>query len=93
MTGKPYVLELSEGAQKSLDKFDNSVRVHLIKWLMNKLDNIEDPRSFGGPLSPPYVGIWRYHGPDSIRVCVRIYDDEHKIVVADFRFRKKAYNR
>jgi len=60
-----YSVEVSEDAAKELKKLDKGERERLVKFMLERLTALEDPRSIGEALKGEKLGeLWRYRVGD-----------------------------
>jgi mRNA interferase RelE/StbE len=54
-------VELSEAADRALDKLDSQIARRILKFLDERVARIDDPRSIGEALRGPKLGeLWKY---------------------------------
>lgn len=86
-----WTFKFSEQAFKNLNKLDKYIQKIIFKYIYNRLNDKEDPRTFSEPLSYDRHGLWRYRIGD-YRVVCRIVDEEIVIVAINVAHRKEVYN-
>ena len=69
-----WQIKFETQAEKELSTLDNSVKIKILKYL-KKLEECDNPRSLGKPLSNNLSGYWRYR-IGNYRIISRIYDTE-----------------
>ncbi len=76
--------------ETKLEKFDNSTKFIILKWIKKHLMNCEDPKSFGKGLKANLKAYWRYR-IGSYRLLVEIKENELVIIAIDVEHRSKIY--
>ena len=86
-----YRVELSESADRELDKLDGRNRKRILKFLHLRVATLDDPRSIGQPLRGSRLGeFWKYRvGP--YRLICKIEDDRLVVLVLRVGHRKEIY--
>ncbi|MGE0073631.1 MAG: type II toxin-antitoxin system RelE/ParE family toxin [Sphaerochaetaceae bacterium] len=84
-----WQIKFETQAEKELSTLDNSVKIKILKYL-KKLEECDDPRSLGKPLSNNLSGYWRYR-IGNYRIISRIYDTELVILLLAIRKRDVVY--
>ena len=84
-----YKVEYSPEAQRRLDKLDRSVAARIIK-LMDRVEQLSDPRSVGEALHGNLSAYWKYRAGDW-RVVASIHDKILVVEVIELEHRSKAY--
>jgi len=86
-----YRVEVSADAGKQLKKLDATTRERLIRFMLDRLAKIEDPRSIGEALKGERYGeLWRYRVGD-YRIISRIEDQAVMILVVKIGNRREVY--
>lgn len=85
-----WTINWEEKAFKELKKLDHSIQKKILKFLNERIANLENPRAFGKPLSYDKVGLWRYRVED-FRIVCRMDDDSVVILVVQAGHRKEVY--
>ncbi len=84
-------VELSEGADRQLNKLDPQISRRLITFLRDRLEKLEDPRSIGEALHGSELGaLWRYRVGD-YRLIAEIQDNLLIILVVRIGHRREVY--
>ena len=83
-----YKVKMTELATKQYLKLDKPIRNQITKFI-DKLENIDNPRSRGKPLVSNLSGLWRYRVGDYRLIC-SIEDD--KILITDLRLGHRREN-
>lgn len=85
-----WTLEFDAEARKQLRKLGHAPAARIIAGL-EKMANLEDPRSRGKALSGNRAGYWRWRFED-FRVIARIEDHKVVIVVIAVGHRREVYD-
>jgi len=84
-------IEVSEAADRSLDKLDPQVARRILKFLDERVSRLDDPRSIGEALRGPKLGeLWKYRVGDYRLIC-DIQDDRLLILVLRVGNRREIY--
>jgi len=84
-------IEYAESVQKDVRKLDAQERKRIRDFIEVKVALLEDPRSFGKPLSGSLSGLWRYR-VGNYRVIANIEDRDVRILVVKIAHRKEVYH-
>lgn len=86
-----WQIELSPGADKALSKLGIDTQKRIVRFLRERVANMEDPRTTGKALvGPTLAGIWRYRFGD-YRILCRIEDEKICIIVIEIGHRREVY--
>jgi mRNA interferase RelE/StbE len=86
-----YRVEVSTDANKQLEKLDRPTRERMIRFILDRLSKLDDPRSIGEALKGTRFGeFWRYRVGDYRLVC-RIEDDRLVILVLQIGNWREVY--
>lgn len=85
---RTYRVEWSERAVKQLDKLDRQVAGMIVRFMADRVDGIEDPRTIGKPLRGAH--LWRYRVGD-YRVLCQIDDHIMVVLVVELGHRREVY--
>jgi len=86
-----WLIEFSVEAERDLDKLDPQHSRRILKFLQERVAQLEDPRSFGKALAGPRFGeYWRYRVGD-YRVICRIEDERMIVMVLRLGHRREIY--
>ena len=85
-----YQVMIPTKVQKKIKKMDASVQKLLYSYIKKNLQDSENPRIHGKPLTANLKGFWRYRILD-YRLIVEIEDYKLIIVAVDFDHRDKIY--
>jgi mRNA interferase RelE/StbE len=84
-------VELSESADRELDKLDPRARERILKFLHQRVAKLDDPRSLGKALRGSQLGeFWKYRVGD-YRLISKIEDDRLAVLVLRVGHRKEVY--
>ena len=84
-------IELERAAKSDLDKIDRRDGRRILKFLYERICNLDDPRSIGEALKGPRLGLyWKYRVGD-YRVIANIEDGCLKILVVRIGNRRDLY--
>ncbi|CAM4392312.1 MAG: hypothetical protein LEGION0398_MBIBDBAK_01157 [Legionellaceae bacterium] len=84
-------VEFDDKARKELRKLDKVLQRRILGYLRERIENNQDPRRFGKPLSYDKHGLWRYRVQD-VRIICRIEEDELTVLVIRVGHRKAIYD-
>jgi mRNA interferase RelE/StbE len=87
-----WSLELTDTARRSLKKLDPATASRILRFLVEKLAQYENPRTLGKPLTGELGDYWRYR-VGNYRVVVEIRDDRLEILVIRIGHRREVYRR
>ena len=86
-----WKIELSVEADRELNKLDPQHAKRILKFLRDRVANLENPRSLGKPLQGSRLGeFWRYRVGDYRLIC-KIEDDRLLVLVLDVGHRREVY--
>ena len=85
-----YKVKMTELATKQYLKLDKPIRNQITKFI-DKLENIDNPRSRGKPLASDLSGLWRHRVGDYRLIC-SIEDDKILITVLRLGHRRENYD-
>ena len=86
----PWTIRVEKRAFKDLLKFSKADQKRITDFLDHKLALWENPREFGGALTGPFAGLWKYRVGD-YRAIANIVDAEVTIVVVRAGNRREVY--
>jgi mRNA interferase RelE/StbE len=84
-----YRIEWSASAAKKFDELDNTLKKQIAKTLQ-KLEERDDPRTFGKPLQSNLAGLWRYR-VGNMRLITEIQDAKMVVLVLTLNKRDVVY--
>ena len=86
-----WSVELSETAERELDKLDAQPRKRILKFLHERVAKLEDPRSIGEALHGSPLGeFWKYRVGDYRLIC-KIEDERLVVLVLRVGHRREIY--
>lgn len=85
-----YKVVFSYEFDKEFSKLDHYTQTIIIKWIEKHIENCENPRDFGKPLTNNLKGLWRYRIGDYRLLC-EIHDNELIIFALSIGHRKEVY--
>jgi mRNA interferase RelE/StbE len=88
-----WKVELSPEADRQLDKLDRQIARRILKFLYERVAQLENPRSVGDALHGSELGeFWRYRVGDYRLIC-SIEDKRVLILVLRIGHRREIYER
>ncbi|HTV16100.1 MAG TPA: type II toxin-antitoxin system RelE/ParE family toxin [Acidobacteriaceae bacterium] len=86
-----WQIELSSSAERDLDSLDLEIGRRVLKFLYERVANLENPRSLGQALTGSDLGsLWRYRVGD-YRILCDIQDQRVLILVVEVGHRREVY--
>jgi mRNA interferase RelE/StbE len=86
-----WKIELSELADRELTKLDPQHSQPILRFLLERVSKLDDPRSIGKALQGSRFGeLWRYRVGD-FRVTCKMEDDRLVVLVIRIGHRKEIY--
>jgi mRNA interferase RelE/StbE len=85
-------IEFDPAALKELEKLDKTVERRIVKFLRDRVANLEDPRQIGGSLQGTRSGLWKYRVGD-YRVICSLEHDRLVVLVLQIGHRREVYQR
>ena len=85
-----YDVRLSKDAEKQIAKMDVRKTKQITDWIVRNLQNCNNPRRLGKPLSGKWKGMWGYRVGDYRLVC-DIQDGVCVILVVTAGHRREVY--
>ncbi len=86
-----WKIKFSEVAKKNIENLDKETARRIIKFLLDRLSTLENPRSIGEALKGSKLGdFWRYRVGD-YRIIASIQDLEFSVLVVKIGHRKEIY--
>jgi mRNA interferase RelE/StbE len=84
-------IEFTPDAGRDLDKLDPPVRRRILRFMLERVAHLQDPRSIGAALRGPQLGeCWKYRVGDYSLIC-SIQDDRLLILVLRIGNRREVY--
>jgi mRNA interferase RelE/StbE len=87
-----WKVELSPRTLNQLEKLDKSVSRRILKFLYERVEKLDDPRTIGGRLQGTLSGLWRYRVGDYRLIC-SLEDDRLVVLVLRIGHRREVYER
>ncbi len=86
-----WKIELTKEVTKTIRKLDKPIAKRILKFLHERVSNLDDPRNIGEALTGSILGeFWKYRVGD-YRIICRIEDKEVYILVVQVGHRKSVY--
>lgn len=86
-------IEFSAGADETLSQMALDTQKRIVRFLRERVANMENPRATGKALVGPTLGgLWRYRVGD-YRILCRIEDEKICIVVVYIGNRREVYKK
>ena len=85
-----FSVELEPKAIKDLRRLGSVERKRVLRYLYDRVSNLDNPRQLGSPLSGTLSSLWRYRVGD-IRIIAQIDDDQLVILVIAIGTRGEIY--
>ena len=85
-----YKVIIRQKAEKQLNKLDDSMKLKIMRYIKQNLNNTDNPKKFGKALRYNLKGFWRYRVED-YRIIAKIEKDELVILIVQINKRDKIY--
>lgn len=86
-----WIIELDPNAEKELNKLDSQDAKRILRFLFDRVANLDDPRSIGEALKGSrFKTLWKYRVGD-YRIISSIEDETLKILVVKIGNRREVY--
>ncbi len=86
-----WIIEFDPSAVKDLDKLDPQQAKRILRFLFDRVANLDDPRSIGEALKGSrFNTLWKYRVGD-YRIITSIEDNVTRILVVKIGDRKEVY--
>ena len=86
-----WKVELSEEADRQLDKLDPQIARRILKFLHERVAQLDNPRSIGEALRGSKFGeFWKYRVGDYRLIC-DIQDEKVTVLILELGHRKDVY--
>jgi mRNA interferase RelE/StbE len=86
-----WTIELDPNAERELDKLECQQAKRILRFLFDRIANLEDPRSIGEALKGSrFNTLWKYRVGD-YRIISHLEDTRSKIFVVKIGDRKEVY--
>jgi len=83
-----YAVEWSKGSEKQLAKLDRPVARMLVRFMNERVHNLQDPRNIGKQLKDS--DFWRYRVGD-YRILCEIEDHKLIVLAVELGHRREVY--
>lgn len=85
-----WTVKLTDDAKRDLRKLDKSIQKRVAAFLIDRLQDTDNPRATGKALQGSLSGLWRYRVGDYRLIC-RIEDCDLVVLVIEVGHRKAVY--
>ena len=85
-----YKVIIRQKAEKQLNKLDDSMKLKIMRYIKQNLNNTDNPKKFGKALRYNLKGFWRYR-VENYRIIAKIEKDELVILIVQIDRRNKIY--
>ncbi|MCL2364059.1 MAG: type II toxin-antitoxin system RelE/ParE family toxin [Defluviitaleaceae bacterium] len=85
-----YRVNFSETAKRQLKKLDAFTQKAILKYVTEKLEGIDSPRTQGKALKGSFKGLWRYD-TGKYRLICQIEDGKLQILIIKIGHRREVY--
>ena len=85
-----YKVIIRQEAEKQLNKLDDSMKLKIMRYIKQNLNNTDNPKKFGKALRYNLKGFWRYR-VENYRIIAKIEKDELVILIVQINKRDKIY--
>ena len=86
-----WSISFAREAERELAKLDRSISRRITRFLLDRVANLDDPRSIGEALCGPELGkYWKYRVGD-YRIIASIEDEQVRILVVRVGNRREVY--
>lgn len=86
-----WIIEIDPAVERELDKLDPQQARRILKFLFDRLTNLDNPRSIGEALKGSrFETLWKYRVGD-YRIIASLEDDVARILVVRIGDRKEVY--
>lgn len=85
-----YKVIIRQKAEKQLNKLDDSMKLKIMQYIKQNLNNTDNPKKFGKALRYNLKGFWRYR-VENYRIIAKIEKDELVILIVQIDKRDKIY--
>jgi mRNA interferase RelE/StbE len=87
-----WKVEISPTALKQLNKLDRPVSHRILKFLRERVEKLDDPRTIGGRLQGTLSEFWKYRVGDYRLIC-SLQNDRLVVLVLRIARRREVYTR
>ena len=85
-----YKVIIRQKAERQLNKLDDSMKLKIMQYIKQNLNNTDNPKKFGKALRYNLKGFWRYR-VENYRIIAKIEKDELVILIVQINKRDKIY--
>ena len=86
-----WIIEFDPAAEKELDKLDNQKAKRILRFLFDRVAQLDNPRSIGEALKGSrFNTLWKYRVGD-YRIISSIEDNIARILIVKIGDRKEVY--
>ena len=85
-----YKVIIREKAEKQLNKLDNSIKLKIMRYIKQNLNETDNLKKFRKALRYNLKGFWRYR-VENYRIIVKIEENKLLILVVQIDKRDKIY--
>lgn len=84
-------IDFTSDARRQLDRLDKPQKIQITRFILDRLEKLDNPRSKGDALKGPIFGdLWRYRVWD-FRIIARIEDKRLVVLVVALGHRSDVY--
>ena len=87
-----WQVEIKDTARKEIKKLDKQIQAAIVRFLRERVAEVDDPRQNGKALKGDMGELWRYRVGD-YRIICDIQDGIVTVLVLRVRHRKDVYRR
>lgn len=85
-----WTADVTEEAARQLARLDRPIQHRILRFLRERVETAEDPRSFGRALQGRHSGLWRYRVGDYRLIC-QLRDSQRIMLVVTLGHRREVY--
>ena len=85
-----YKVIIRQKAERQLNKLDDSMKLKIMQYIKQNLNNTDNPKKFGKALRYNLKGFWRYR-VENYRIIVKIEKYELVILIVQIDKKDKIY--
>ena len=79
-----YKVIIRQKAERQLNKLDDSMKLKIMRYIKQNLNNTDNPKKFGKALRYNLKGFWRYR-VENYRIIAKIEKDELVILIVQIK--------
>jgi mRNA interferase RelE/StbE len=87
-----WKIDFDPAALKELEKLEKPVKRRILKFLLERVGNLDDPRQIGARLQGTLSGLWKYRVGDYRLIC-SLEHDRLVVLVLRIGHRREVYKR